>query len=95
MQMMKCPHCGAENSSRRDYCYQCDGELRGEPKARPADGAAICSACAHAAVFPPPGQRLRPDQVWCTQKGETVASARIADSCFSQAFGWHREDILD
>ena len=32
MPMMKCPHCGANKSDKRDYCYQCDGQLRGKAK---------------------------------------------------------------
>jgi ribosomal protein L40E len=94
MEMMQCPQCGARNSVRREYCFECKGGLRGEPKEAP-DSAPTCAICSHAAIFPPPGQRLTPDQVWCTKKGEALASAKVADNCFSQAFGWNRAEILD
>jgi NMD protein affecting ribosome stability and mRNA decay len=95
MEMMKCPHCGAQNSVKRDICFQCEGALRGEPKKGTRESIATCAHCSHAAIFPPPGQRITPDQVWCTKKEEAVASAKIAGDCFSEAFGWRRAEILD
>jgi NMD protein affecting ribosome stability and mRNA decay len=95
MEMMKCPHCGAQNSTRREYCFQCEGALRGEAKNQSRDSVATCAQCAGAAIYPPPGRRITPDQVWCTKKEEAVPSAKVADDCFSEAFGWHRAEILD
>jgi len=96
MEMMPCPHCGAENSTKREYCYQCQENLRGAPKAdKGHDYVPTCATCIHAVVFPPPGQRLSPDQVWCSRKEAAVSSAQVAGDCFEEAFGWAREDILD
>jgi len=95
MEMMKCPHCGAGNSTKREYCFQCEGDLRGEPKKDVEGYIPTCANCSHAAVFPPPGFRLAPDQVWCMKQDTIVASGKIADGCFSEAFGWNREEILD
>ncbi len=96
MEMMQCPHCGAGNSVKRDYCFQCEGALRGE--ARPSEEHSYvprCANCVHAAVFPPPGKRIKPDEVWCTEQEEAMPSAKVAGDCFGEAFGWSREDILD
>jgi hypothetical protein len=96
MEMMDCPHCGARNSVKRDYCFQCLGELRGKaPPPQGRDYVPTCANCAHAAVFPPPGQQITPDQVWCTKQDEAVSSAKIAGDCFREPFGWDRADILD
>jgi hypothetical protein len=95
MEMMKCPHCGAQNSVKRDYCFQCDGALRGEPRKQPTEYIPTCANCSNAAIFPPPGQRLARDQVWCMKQELALPSSKIADDCFVQAFGWNREEILD
>ena len=96
MEMMRCPHCGADNSTKREYCYQCQGDLRGAPKPGQAPGyVPTCATCIHAVVFPPPGHRLGPDQVWCSKKEEAAPSAQVAGDCFGEAFGWGREEILD
>lgn len=96
MEMMSCPHCGAQNSTKREYCYQCDGALRGPAKEqKERDSVATCSTCAHASVFPPPGHRLAQDQVWCTQREKAVPAAMVSGDCFAEAFGWRREEILD
>jgi len=95
MEMMECPHCRARNSAKRQYCYQCDGDLRGEPKKQAGKYIPTCATCSFAAIFPPPGLRLTPDQVWCTQKNQALAAAKVADNCFSEAFGWNRSEILD
>ena len=95
MEMMACPHCGARNSTKREYCFQCDGALRGEAKKEGLDYVATCVNCSHAAIFPPVGQQLTPDEVWCTKQDAKVASAKVAGDCFSEAFHWQREDILD
>jgi hypothetical protein len=96
MEMMDCPHCGTQNSVKRDYCYQCGGELQGEPNTT-ADLEYIptCANCARAAISPPAGQGISPDQVWCMERDEAVGSAQMAGDCFAQPFGWKREDILD
>jgi len=96
MQMMDCPHCGAANSVKRDYCYQCNGDLRGQPsKAAGLDYVPTCNNCLHAGIFPPAGKRIGPEQVWCAQKDVPVGSAQMAGECYEEAFGWKREDILD
>jgi hypothetical protein len=96
MDMIRCPHCGAENSTKRDYCYQCQGDLRGSAQPQgERDYVPTCSNCAHAAIFPPAGHRLSPDRVWCTKREEPVPSDQVAGDCFEEAFGWRREDILD
>jgi hypothetical protein len=94
MDMMKCPHCGAANSTKREYCYQCEGALKGMPKVE-RDYVATCGSCSHAAVFPPPGQRITPEQVWCTLREEAVPCSMVSGECFEQAFGWNRAEILD
>jgi hypothetical protein len=95
MDMKNCPHCGALNSTKREYCYECDGMLSGEVKPEDRDYVATCATCAHAAVFPPPGHRLAPTEVWCTERDEAVPSSMVSGDCFEEAFGWKREDILD
>ena len=94
MQMMQCPHCRAQNSVKRERCYQCRADLREAPKAAEPVQGPTCSTCSKAAIFPPPGQRLSTDQVWCTMKCQALASAKVADSCFSEAFEWNRTDVL-
>lgn len=96
MEMMSCPHCGAQNSTKRDYCYQCQGDLR-EP-GRPGvqhDYVPTCASCARASISAPLGRRLAPDQVWCLDRDEPVGSSQVGGDCFAEAFGWRREDILD
>ncbi len=96
MAMMRCPHCGVENSTKREYCYQCQGNLHGAPKPEAPQGyVPTCATCIHAVLFPPPGRRLNADQVWCAHKEEAVSSAQVGGDCFGEAFGWAREDILD
>jgi hypothetical protein len=96
MQMMNCPHCGAANSVKREYCYQCDGDLRGQPtKTADLEYVPTCGNCSYAGFFPPVGHRIGPDQVWCTKKDEAVAATQVAGECYVEAFGWKREDILD
>lgn len=96
MRMMKCPRCGAENSVRRDHCYQCGAPLHSsEPQPAELDYVPTCANCAHAAVFPPPGKNLKPDEVWCMKQDAPVPAAQVAGDCFEEAFGWKREDILD
>ncbi|UCC67296.1 MAG: hypothetical protein JSV79_09185 [Armatimonadota bacterium] len=96
MEMMSCPHCGAQNSAKRDYCYQCQGDLHGQgQKEGNRDYVPTCATCAHAAVFAPLGKQLAADQVWCSKRDEAVRSSQIAGDCFEEAFGWKREDILD
>jgi hypothetical protein len=96
MEMRPCPQCGAENSTRRDYCYQCGGSLRGEPsQASTVDYVPTCANCSHAAVFPPPGHQITSEQVWCTKQEGPVPSGQLAGDCYEEAFGWKREDILD
>ncbi len=97
-EMMGCPHCGARNSTKRDYCYQCDKPLRGPTGAAPQETTEYvptCASCSHASIFPPLGQRIKPDEVWCTERDEAVPSGMVAGDCFSEAFGWKREEILD
>ena len=96
MEMMECPHCGIKNSPKRDYCYQCQGALRGPAKVDEERGyVPTCANCAHAAIFPPPGKQISPDQVWCMKQEEVVPCAKVGGDCFEEAFGWKREDILD
>jgi hypothetical protein len=96
MEMMDCPHCGTQNSVKRDYCYQCGGELRGEPSTTAdLEYVPTCANCARAAIYPPAGQQLAPDQVWCMERDEAVPAGQMAGECFVEAFGWKREDILD
>ncbi len=96
MEMMSCPHCGTDNSTKRDYCYQCGGDLRGAP-GTPGDLEYIptCASCSRAAIFPPAGKILAQDQVWCTDRDEAVPASQLAGECFEEAFTWKREDILD
>jgi hypothetical protein len=96
MEMMDCPHCGERNSTKRDYCYQCDGDLRGAPSGTAdLDYMPTCANCAQASMAPPPGEQLGPDQVWCSDREGVVPSFQMAGDCFTEAFGWKREDILD
>ena len=96
MEMMDCPHCGERNSTKRDYCYRCNGDLRGAPSATAdLDYMPTCANCAHASMTAPVGEQLGPDQVWCSDRDEAVPSSQMAGDCFTEAFGWKREDILD
>lgn len=109
MEMMECPKCGAQNSVKRDFCYECQQPLRGEAAEQPLQSKAAsppqegeqrdyvptCANCAHAAIFPPLGKHLTPNEVWCTEREEVVPAAQIGGDCFSEAFSWKREDILD
>ncbi len=96
MQMLNCPHCGTANSVKRDYCFQCDGNLRGAPNTTAdLEYVPTCASCVNAAIFPPAGVKLNPDQVWCAERDEAVAASRMGGDCFSEAFSWKREDILD
>ncbi len=95
MEMMSCPHCGAQNSSKREYCYECGGDLRGAPKKDEPDYIPTCANCAHALISAPLGKHIGPDQVWCGKTDEPVASSQVAGDCFDEAFTWKREDILD
>jgi hypothetical protein len=94
MDMMQCPHCRAQNSVKRESCYQCNGQLRGAPKTPAPEGAHTCATCSRAAIYAPPGHRLSTDQVWCTVKSQALASAKVADECFAEAFVWSRSEIL-
>ena len=94
MPMMKCPHCGVDNSDKREYCYQCDGQLFGKAK-EDHDYIPTCRSCSKANMFPPPAHRLGPDDVWCLEKMEVVSGTRMAGDCYSEAFGWVRNKILD
>ena len=94
MAMMKCPHCGVDNSEKRQYCYQCEGDLRGKPKDS-HEYMEACRSCSKANLFPPPGIGLTMDQVWCLEKGQVVPAAQVAGQCFEEAFGWSRDKILD
>jgi hypothetical protein len=94
MAMMKCPHCGVENSEKRHYCYQCEGDLRGKPK-ETHDYMETCAGCAKANLFPPAGIVLNSEQVWCMAQNQVVSASQVAGDCFEQAFGWSRENILD
>lgn len=95
MEMIPCPHCGAQNSTKRDYCYQCQGDLGGGAKKDAPDYIPTCGSCSRALISAPLGRQIAGDQVWCTERGEAVGSARVAGDCFEEAFGWKREDILD
>ncbi len=95
MDMMSCPHCGAANSRKRTYCYQCEGDLRAPPKASGIAGGPTCARCGLAASSAPVGQALSREQVWCTHRAAPMASKTAAGTCFQEAFGWGREQILD
>lgn len=102
MEMMSCPHCGARNSSKRDYCYQCEGALQAAP-AEPQeqqpkqkrDYVPTCASCSLAAIYAPAGVQLAASEVYCTKQEKVVAAEMVAGNCFSEAFGWRREEILD
>jgi hypothetical protein len=96
MQMANCPHCGTANSVKREYCYQCSGDLHGEPsKSAELEYIPTCNNCSHAGIFPPAGKRISPEQVWCGRKDEAIEASQMAGDCYEEAFGWKREDILD
>ena len=96
MEMMICPHCGTENSTKRDYCYQCSGELQGAPNVgADLEYVPVCAKCSRAAIFPPAGQTITSEEVWCIERSGAVPSTQMAGDCFDEAFGWKREDILD
>ena len=94
MDMISCPHCGAANSRKRTYCYHCEGDLHA-PAPKPESPAVTCARCGRVAASAPRGQALSRDQVWCTHREAPVLSAAVAESCFQEAFGWGRAQILD
>ena len=95
MDMMKCPHCGVANSTKRELCYQCERGLRDLPKAQQQGPTVICGTCSLAALSPPPGTKVTHDEVWCTHRQAAIHARTSAGACFQQAFGWGREQILD
>jgi hypothetical protein len=94
MDMMSCPHCGVANSRKRAHCYQCEQDLHAPPRTPPRGGV-TCARCGLTAAAAPPGRALSRDQVWCTYRVAAVLSTAAAGTCFQEAFGWSREQILD
>lgn len=96
MEMTRCPHCGAGNSAESATCFQCGGSLRQEEtEQEESSNLSTCANCKHASIYAPVGQRIRPDQVWCLEREEAVPSEQVGGTCYEEAFGWKREDILD
>lgn len=102
MEMIRCPHCGAQNSAKRQFCYQCEASLRPAPgeEAPPQpkqkrDYVPTCASCSLAAIYAPAGVKLKPSEVYCTKREQVVPADMVAGDCFSEAFGWRREEILD
>ncbi len=97
MEMMDCPHCGAKNSTKRQTCYQCEGDLRGAPaqQRKKTEYVPTCARCSLAAIYAPAGVKLAPTEVYCTKKKKVVSAEMVAGECFTEAFGWKREEILD
>jgi hypothetical protein len=96
MDMMNCPHCNAVNSSKRDYCFQCNKNLHGKAsQSADLDYMPTCGNCAHAGIFPPAGFVIGPEQVWCMKQDVAVGSTQMSGDCYEEAFNWKREDILD
>ena len=93
--MVACPHCGTQNSTKREYCYQCEGAMRGAPKKEQAGYVPTCGSCSQAAIYAPAGIRLSASQVWCMKREQALASDMVAGDCFTEAFGWRREETLD
>lgn len=95
MDMVACPHCGTQNSSKRDYCYQCNGALRGEKKESQRGYVPTCASCSQAAIYAPRGHKLIRNEVWCAKRERPVPADMVAGECYSEAFGWKREEIAD
>jgi hypothetical protein len=95
LSMVPCPHCGALNSEKRTTCCNCQGELA-PPKAAPADGGQVHKFCIRATPYAPPGEKLAPEDVWCTVFDKAVKADEHAPSdCFVPAFKWERTEALD
>jgi hypothetical protein len=97
--MMNCPACGAANSVKKEVCYQCNAPLHAvagavEEKAisRPPK---VCYDCSHACIFPPPGSRLKDNEVWCAHLESAIIGDQPAGECYSEPFVWRREETLD
>ena len=59
MEMMACPHCGAQNSTKREHCYECQGDLHSSAKGSASaqhDYVPTCASCARASVSAPLGK---------------------------------------
>src|SRR5574340_18238 len=56
--MQQCPHCGADNSVKREVCYRCQQPLA--PPAAPAAPAVADAASRWEAIDLGKGRRLRP-----------------------------------
>jgi hypothetical protein len=98
--MMNCPGCGAANSVRKETCYQCGAPLHvpeaGEkPETNSPDEPKICAECCHACIFPPPGSRLKGDEIWCAHLESAIDGNTPARNCYAKPFEWRREHILD
>ena len=77
MEMMACPHCGAQNSAKRDYCYECQGDLRSPAKASTQhDYVPTCASCARALISAPLGRQLAGDRTRTAR-----AHCRTTPSC--------------
>jgi len=97
--MMNCPACGAANSVKKEICYRCNARLHALPEAKEEKAAPavikVCADCSHACIFPPPGCRLKENEIWCAHLESAFAVDHPAGSCFSEPFKWRREEIMD
>jgi hypothetical protein len=94
MKMVSCPHCGADNSEKRDKCYQCEQDLAAPPKPKTATGLEH-KFCVRATPYPPPGKKLGPDEMWCADFDKPVKSDEDGPAeCFKSAFKWERTEAL-
>lgn len=100
MELVRCPNCGAFSAARQRMCPQCETRLDAPPPPPPAtahfDGPAhICKHCRHSIVFPPVGQKLSPEDVWCTLTSVAKPADGTVENCFTLSFVWRREERLD
>jgi len=99
VEMMRCPSCGSDNSVKRTICFSCRQPLSSAPLSHQdvvaTGNIEACKHCAHAGLFPPSGQKMSPQQVWCNKEGVAKAGNSPPGKCFQPCFGWSAFEALD
>lgn len=99
VEMIRCPSCGSANSVKRTICFECEQRLDAPPptpQVNPGDEPVkACKTCLQAKSFPPQGQKMGRDEVWCDKEGKAKPSTAPACNDYEAAFGWGKFEALD